>query len=275
MIRESGGTLKPALFGLALLGSTSAGELEFESSGGTYFQYYLSQENRYSQLPPGYRFAFSIDNLIYRTSAGHVFVNAANSTLISRSDSSPIQLDRIRYRIEPGFRMSGFRHETAFLLSHECIHQIDRERLGGSIFWNSLRTDFGTLGAFDHNLIGRVVERDFQLRNSLDYRLMADAYLFGDAFYWIDQNHDYRGRLEGLIRYNWALWRRSAFYADLRQTLWVTAEAEWQSQGKAQLNWILLSRKSIGVLFAEYTYFDQNPYENEDTLFGLGFRILY
>lgn len=255
--------------------SIQAGELEFESSGGTYLQYYLTQDNRYSELPPGYRFAFSIDNLLYRTSAGHVFVNAANSTVISRTDTSVIQLDKIRYKIEPGFRMAPYRHEANFLLSHECIHQIDRARKDGSIFWNSLQANFGSAGAYDRNLISRVVERDFQLRNSLDYRATADVYLFGDGFYWIDQNHDYRGHVQALIRYNWALWKRSAFYADLKQDVWVTAESKWQTQGTAQLNWILLSRKSVGVLFLEHVYFDQNPYENENSLWSLGFRILY
>jgi hypothetical protein len=260
---------------LAWAAPARAGELEFESSGGTYFQYYLTQDNRFSKLPPGYRFAFSIDNLIYKTSAGHVFVNAANSTVISRSDTTFIQLDKIRYRIEPGFRMSGYRYESDFLLSHECIHQIDRARNGGSIFWNSLQANFGTKGAYDHNLIDRVVERDFQLRNSLDYRVTADAFLFGDAIAWIDQNHDYRGHTQALLRYNWALWKSSAFYADIRQDVWITSEAKWQNKGTVQINWILLSKKSVGVLFLEHTYFDQNPYDNENSLWSLGFRILY
>jgi hypothetical protein len=119
------------------------------------------------------------------------------------------------------------------------------------------------------------VERDFQMRNTFDYRLKADAFLFGDWLYWVDQNHDYRGRAEGLLRYNWALWRRSAMYIDLKQQAWVTAKADWQAQSLVQLNWILLSRKSVGVLFAEYTLWDQNPYENENSLFSLGLRILY
>jgi hypothetical protein len=252
-----------------------AGELEFESSGGTYLQYYLTQDNRYNPLPPGYRFAFSIENLVYRTDRGHWFLNAANSTLISRSDSTAVKLDMIRYKIEPGFRLELSRHEADFLLSHECIHQIDKANASGSVFWNALEADFGSAGAFDHNLIRRVVERDFQMRNSFDYRLRADAFLFGDWLYWVDQNHDYRGHLEGLLRYNWALWRRSAMYLDFRQRAWVTADGEWQAQSAAQVNWILLSRKSVGVLFAEYTLWDQNPYENENSLFSLGLRILY
>jgi hypothetical protein len=172
-----------------------AGELEFESSGGTYLQYYLTQDNRYNPLPPGYRFAFSIENLVYRTDRGHWFLNAANSTLISRSDSTAVKLDMIRYKIEPGFRLELSRHEADFLLSHECIHQIDKANATGSVFWNALEADFGSAGAFDHNLIRRVVERDFQMRNSFDYRLRADAFLFGDWLYWVDQNHDYRGHL--------------------------------------------------------------------------------
>ncbi len=266
--------LVPGL-GLGFISLSHAGEMEFESSGGTYFQYYLTQNNRHSTLPPGYRFAFSIDNLIYRTEAGHVFLNAANSTLISRHDSSAIQLDKIRYKIEPGFRALLDRHEVHLLVSHECIHQIDRARQEGSIFWNTLQAKFGTLGAYDHNMIRRVVERDFQLRNSLDYSVTADAFLFGDAFPLIAQNHDYRARAQTLIRYNWALWHQSAFYADLRQSLWATSQGSWQYQGLAQLNWILLSKKSIGVFFLEYTFFDQNPYENENSLLSLGVRILY
>jgi len=252
-----------------------AGELEFESSGGTTFQYYLSQDNRFSSMPPGYRFAFDIDNLIYRTQNGHFFVSLSDATVISRQDTAVIKLDKIRYRIDPGFRLNENRYEANFLISHECIHQIDRPRDGGSIFWNSTQVNFGTKGAYDHNVVSRVVEKDFQMRNSLDYRLGADAYFFGDASWFIAQNHDYRGHVQGLLRYNWALWKSSAFYADLKQDAWLTAHAKWQNKGTAQLNWILLSRKSVGVLYGEYTWMDQTPFDNENSLVSLGVRILY
>jgi hypothetical protein len=260
---------------LVFLPLPAKAELEFESSGGTYFQYYLTQDNRFSELPPGYRFAFSIDNLIYRTSRGHFFVDLSNATVISRNDTAAIKLDKIRYRIDPGFRLVEPLYEANFLLSHECIHEIDRGRAGGSIFWNSLQLNFGTKGAYDHNLVDRVVHRDFQLRNSLDFKVGADAYLFGDAKYFIAQNHEYRARTQALIRYNWALWKKSAFYADIKQEAWLTAKANVQSKGGVQLNWILLSRKSVGVLYTEYTYIDQNPFDNENALWSLGLRILY
>jgi hypothetical protein len=259
----------------ALASPAAAGEFEFESSGGTYFQYYLTQDNRHSDMPPGYRFAFNIDNLFYRTDYGHWFVNVADATVISRQDTAVIKLDKIRYRIDPGFRFTETRYEGNVLLSHECIHRIDRERFGGSIFWNSVQGNFGTKGAYDHNLVSRVVERDFSLRNSLDYKLGADAYLFGPANAFIAQNHEYRGRAQALLRYNWALREKSAFYADLRHDAWVTKDAEFQFRGTAQLNWILLSRKSVGILFTEYTYLDQNPFENENSLWSVGVRVLY
>ena len=260
---------------LLFLSLPARAQLEFESSGGTYFQYYLTQDNRFSELPPGYRFAFSIDNLVYRTSRGHFFVNAANATVISRLDTAAIKLDKIRYRIDPGFRLVEPWYEANFLLSHECIHEIDRARNGGSIFWNSLQVNFGTKGAYDHNLVDRVVHRDFQLRNSLDYKVGADAYLFGDAAYFIAQNHEYRAHTQAMIRYNWAMWKKSAFYADIKQDAWLTAQADWQTRGAVQLNWILLSRKSVGVLYTEYAYIDQNPFDNENSLWSLGARILY
>ena len=278
-MRRSGGWGRAGvLFGTACFFSLAVparAELEFESSGGTYFQYYLTQDNRFSEMDPGYRFAFSIDNLIYRTSRGHFFIDAANATVISRQDTAVIKLDKIRYRIDPGFRLTEQRYEANFLISHECIHQIDRPREGGSIFWNSVQANFGTQGAYDHNLVARVVDRDFQLRNSLDYRVGTDAYFFGHASDFIAQNHDYRGHTQALVRYNWALWKSSAFYADLKQDAWVTAKAHVQTKGTAQLNWILLSRKSVGVLYTEYTYVDQNPFDNENSLWSLGVRILY
>jgi hypothetical protein len=254
---------------------SQAGELEFESSGGTYFQYYLNQDNLYSEMPPGYRFAFSIDNLVYRTGPGHVYINLADATVISRQDTAVIKLDQIRYRIDPGFRWTEWQYEANLGLSHECIHRIDRERVGGSIFWNSVQASFGTKGAYDHNLVGRVVERDFQLRNSYDYRVAADAFLAGNEAWFVAQNHDYRGHLLGLLRYNWALREQSAFYADLRQDLWLRENGSFQYRGTAQLNWILLSRKSVGVLFVEHTFLDQNRFENENGLWSLGVRILY
>jgi len=263
--------------GVVLVGvlTAEAGQFEFQSSGGTFFQYYLTQDNRDSQLPPGYRFAFSIDNLVYQTALGHFFINAADATVISRSDTAAVKLDKIRYRIEPGFRAVGYRHESNILLSHECIHEIDRARNGGSIFWNSIQANYGTKGAYDYNMVERVVQRDFQLRNTLDYEVAGDAYLWGPANDFIAQNQDYRGHAQVLLRYNWALWEKSAFYADLKEDEWVTAKATTQHRGMAQLNWILISQKSVGVLFTEYTFLDQNPYDNENSLVSVGFRILY
>ncbi len=272
---SSGHFLLAVFFGVSF---AQAGEMEFESSGGTFFQYYLTQDNRFNQspvLPPGYRFAFSIDNLVYRNSIGHFFINAADATIISRSDTSIIKLDKIRYRIEPGFRAIGYRHESNILLSHECIHQIDRPRAGGSIFWNSIQANYGTKGAYDYNMVERVVQRDFQLRNSWDYELMGDAYLFGHSNAFIAQNQDYRGHAGVKLRYNWALWEKSAFYADLTEDEWVTAAGELQNRSMAQINWVLLSQKSVGILYGEYTFRDENPYDNENSLVSIGFRILY
>jgi len=249
--------------------------MEFESTGGASFLYYLTQGNRYSTLPPGYRFDFSLDNLLYEFSAGHAFLNLANSTVISRHDTSLVQLDKIRYKLEPGFRIPGSRYESNILLSHECFHYIDRERNGGSVFWNTAQFNWGTRGAYDHNLVARVVQHDFQLRNSWDFETTFDAFFFGNAIYWIDQNHDYRGHVQGLLRYNWALWKSSAFYADWRHDTWVDAHGKFQQKGKLQWNWILLSQKSVGSLYLEYTYLDQNPYDNEHTLWGVGFRIMH
>lgn len=260
---------------LLLPSLTLAGNFEFESRGGTSFLYYLTQENRYSQLPPGYRFDFSLDNQFYRFSHGHAFLNLANSTVISRHDTSLVQLDKIRYKLEPGYRHTWARSEASISLSHECLHNIDRERQNGSVFWNTTQLNWGTHGAFERNLISRVVQRDFQLRNSWDFLLNLDVFFFGDALYWIDQNHNYRGHASTLVRYNWALLQNMAFYADLRHESWINANAEWEHKDKIQLNWILVSKKSIGMVFLEYTILDQNPYDNEHSLWGLGFRILH
>jgi hypothetical protein len=121
--------------------------------------------------------------------------------------------------------------------------------------------------------VARVIDRDFQMRNSWDFAATLDAFLFGHEIYWIQQNENYRGHVQGLIRYNWALWRHSAFYADVREDVWVDVQGKLQQKGPVQWNWILLSQKSIGTLYVEYTYLDQNPYDNENSLVGVGFRI--
>lgn len=262
--------------GLCLvLASASLAGVEFESRGGATFLYDLTQGNRYSQLPPGYRFEFSLDNDVWRFDEGHAFLDLANTTVISRHDSSAVQLDRIRYRIEPGYRELWPRHQGHLMLSHHCIHQIDRERIEGSIFWNSIQAGFGTRGAYDRNLIDRTVQHDFQLRNSWDWSVAGDVFLFGDALYWIDQNHSYRAHAQGLLRYNWSLWESSAFYADVRHEAWIDAHGEIQQKGKLQWNWILLSRRSIGALYLEYTWIDQNRFDNEHSLLGVGVKILH
>lgn len=264
-----------ALAGLFMGRLAHAEGLEFESSGGASLVYYLTQTNRYSQMPPGYRFEFSLDNRIYEFEHGHAFVNLDNATVISRQDSAAVKLDKIRYKIEPGYRHIWPANEAALLVTHECIHQIDRERTGGSIYWNAIQLDYGTRGAYDRNMIARVVERDFQLRNSWDYAVSVEAFLFGDASVWIGQNHNYRANAQGLLRYNWSLWTNAAFYVDLRHQAWMDSDASLLQKGEIQLNWILLSRRSIGVIYLQYGYLDQNKFDNENRLLGLGFRIIH
>src|SRR5690606_13338319 len=143
-LRALGGMFAAALAGFAALAPSSAqaGEAEFESSGGPVFQYYLTQDNRFSEMPPGYRFAFAIDNLVYRTDRGHFYIDLANSTVISRQDTAVIKLDQIRYRVDPGFRWTEWQYEVNLGISHECIHRIDRTPEGGSVFWNSVQASF-------------------------------------------------------------------------------------------------------------------------------------
>lgn len=120
-----------------------------------------------------------------------------------------------------------------------------------------------------------MVHHDFQLRNSWDYALSFDAFLFGDAMYWIDQNHNYRGHAQALLRYNWSLWANSSFHVDLRHEGWIDSDGRWQQKGKTQWNWILLSRKSVGMLYLEWNYLDQTRFDNESSLIGIGIRILH
>lgn len=252
-----------------------------ESQGGLQARYYLTQDNRYSRSPwvPGYRLGFQYDTRLSVHPAIDLFFDVGSTTLISRPDTAAFLMDKVEYRVAPGVRISQWNHEASVLLSHECLHWLDRGRLGGSIYWTLAQLDVGSGGAYERNLLTRATGRSAPSMHSLDYRVGVGTFLTNDAVRYVSRNSDYRKHAHVLLRYNLAYRDRPLFFADLRQDFWtadedpVIAQALRQYKGSARFNWVFPTRHGIGVLFTEYTYLDQTPYLNEHSLWSVGIRL--
>lgn len=255
--------------------------LDVDQNAGLEMQYYLTQDSRYSASPwlPGYRLGFLYDNELAFNPHLAVFFEAGATTLISRGDTSAFLMDRIHYRLAPGVRGRLGDHEVAGSFSHECLHAADRKLPGGVVFWNLVSVDAGSSGAYEHTLRTRAATRSSPSRHALDYRLSVGTFLRGSSSKYIAQNQDYRRHAHTLVRYNLALGGRPFLFADWRQDFWTAAEnprppqLRRQYKGSTQVNWVIPTRRGMGVVFTEYTYHDQSPFLNEHSLWSVGVRF--
>ena len=248
--------------------------LLLQPSGQVSFAPTLFGQNKFSDLEPGYRTDLFVYMDLFKYDQWIFSFYTSNTTLISRDASTLFTLDRIRYTLAPGFRHVFRKWVASGMLFHECIHTISRPEKNGSVYWNTIRIGTGTKGAYHFYLVDKYMTRDFTLRNSIDVRLDVDFYLRGDAFSLIAQNHQYRLGSSELIRYHFDFLKRQ-FFADCAHRFWLEDDSIWTQKLSAALNWVLPGRKKLATFFFQYTLFDDNPYDNEDTLGVVGFRMVF
>jgi hypothetical protein len=140
-------------------------------------------------------------------------------------------------------------------LHHDCFHSIDRWN-DNSIYWNSPRLGFGTLGYLSKNKYhqkpfpGDRVTRP----NRLDYHLMVNFYApRGISF---QKNHDYEITFNTDFRYLALGYKRLGVLLDSRNLWVITRDNDFQRQHRLDLRLAIYGNKGIMEFYLRFWPFD-------------------
>ncbi len=270
------GSLKPASAKIVAIDwLTRDFEVLMLTHGQITFAPYVNGPSPQHGFFPGYRSDFFtyVDFFSWKGFISNWLI--ANTTLISRPDSTLFRLDRIRYTLTPGYRYEFDKWLISGLLLHECIHTVSRDEDKGSVWWNSFQFGFGSKGSYPQFLVEKYQRPHFNLRNSVDAQLNFGAFLYGHESVWLAQNHNYRYEEFGLLRYHFGRWVRWGVFLDLPEHVWLTDENKVEAKVSPTLNLFLLGKVNIASLFYTYHVFDNNSHDNESGLGILGFKIVF
>jgi hypothetical protein len=230
---------------------------------------------RFEDLGPGYRSDIAVNTELFGYKDLIFDFLTAASTSIARLPETPVKLDKIRYTLTPELRYEFRKSLVTGSLFHECIHTLSRaEDTAGSTWWNVVQVGMGTKGAYSFYFIRRYDNRDFALRNSFDASINAGYYLHGHAAL-IGHNHEYAYDLSGLIRYHFGLFRNQTFFIDLTHHTWLDKNSKYTFKLTGEIDYVILAFDNIATLFYSHCFIDENPYDNENSLGTIGFKIIF
>lgn len=259
---------------LALPGDTPA-ELLMHTHGNITIAPYIHGFDRPRGLYPGYRSEFMtyVDFL----KAGRFVFNSllGTTTIISDTDDRGMKLDRIRYTLSPGFRYERDTWLIKGSLHHECIHTINRPEYNGSVWWNCFQIGVGTKGAYYLYLREVYKNKYNEVINRWDAQINAGWYIPAKRTLFSGQNHDYRWEEYSLIRYHLGSFRRWAYFAGVRQSLWIRENGDDEHQISITLNVFRRGLVNFAGFYYTYMIYDTYELDNADGLGSIGFRILF
>lgn len=257
------------------LPSTPDLKMLFRTDGQVTLGAQIYGKPRFEDLGPGYRSDIDVDiELLGYKDLIFDFLTAA-STSIARLPETPVKLDKIRYSLMPELRYEMRKSLITGSLFHECIHTISRaEDTSGSTWWNVVQVGAGTKGAYPFYFIQKYNNRDFALRNSFDALINAGYYLHGRAPL-IGHNQDYAYDLSGLIRYHFGLFRNQTIYIDLNHHTWCDKYDKFTVKISGEIDYVILAFDNIATLFYSHCFIDENPYDNENSIGTLGFKVMF
>lgn len=269
----------------AAMAFAPASALDLESRGGLDYQFYLTQDSRYRELDdrglelfPGHRLAVSVDNTLAFSDHTGITLDVTAQTHLARLDEEPFKLNKLHYRIAPGLRHAWGRHAGAALIAHECLHNIDRRSKGGSVFWTLAYFEIESRGMDARTLAPSASPSPVRRqggRQALDYRLGAGTYLDSETLSYVRQRNDLRRYAQLSLRYSLSQQAFPVLFTDWTQEVWSTETVRSQYKGTVRLNWIVPNRGSTAVLYAGRTYLDQQRFNNEHSLWSVGFSVLH
>ena len=254
----------------------SAAELLLHTQGHASFAPYVHGVKETAGLHPGYRAEFASQVDFFRKGRFVVTGLVGNMTVISRSDSSIFNLDKIRYTLSPGFRYEFKTWYVRGVYHHESLYSISRaEEIGGAYWQNSIRLGAGTKGSSFLYLPEKYFSGTEPKGRAFDAQCSVGAYLHGSHSIWVARNHSYRYEMLALLRYHAGSVHNWIVSFSIDQHLWLKADNSSENKSAVTIN---LFRRGVGNLFGiyyVYTVYDAYVENNEDKLGALGLRVIY
>ena len=227
-------------------------------------------------LYPGYRAEFLSHIDFYRDKRLVLTGLVGNMTIISRSDSSIFNLDKIRYTIAPGFRYEFEKWFIKGSIHHESLYSISRaEEQKGAYWQNSIRLGVGTKGSYYLYLPEIYQAYSNTLINKWDSQVNAGAFLHGSDSIWIARNQDYRYELFSLTRYHLAVHKQWIYFITLSQHLWIQTDKSTENKIAILLNCFRKGKDGIFGVYYLFNVYDSYAENNENKYGSVGLRVIF
>ena len=251
-------------------------ELLMSTHGYWSFAPYVNGIKKTEGLYPGYRAEFMahidfvrFNNLIFTGIVG-------NKTMISKSQLSVFELDRIRYILSPGFRYEFDKWIFLGSLNHESTYAISRaEEYKGATWMNSIRIGAGTKGAYYLYLRDHYKNIHKTFLNSWDAQINAGVFLHGSNSIWVAKNHDYKFEEFSLVRYYLGSFQKWVCFAGLNQNLWLGIDNSVEKKINITLNLFKEGTVNFFGFLYTYTIYDTYSKDNENKLGAFGVRVIF
>ena len=190
-------------FAFFVVPSETLSQILMHTQGYVSFAPYIHGRNEVGGLSPGYRAEFLSHVDFFRKKRLVVSGIVGNMTIISRSDSSVFNLDKIRYILSPSIR---YEYDTWFLkgvFHHESLYSISKaEDLNGAYWQNSIRIGVGSKSSSFLFLPEKYLIDGDVRGSAFDAQCTLGAYLHGSKSIWVAKNHNYRYEMLALVRYH-------------------------------------------------------------------------
>jgi len=202
-------------------------------------------------------------------------VDLFKETHMGRKYNSNMVFDPTRAHWSFGYsgRIEMDRYFAEAQMHHDCFHDIDRWH-DNSVFWNSPRIGFGSLGYLPKYKYHRPAAEKpgFAWENRFDYYLLAAFFLpKGGSF---QKGHDYDFTFNTNFRYG--IFRYGRLGGDIESdNLWVVnADNDIKRQHRFSLNSTVYGNKGVMVVFLRiWTYDDQSIRSRSEHKFALGMHL--
>ena len=146
-------------------------------------------------------------------------------------------------------------------IHHDCFHDIDRFR-DNSVYWNSPRIGFGTMGYLEKNWYHKQKEKTSEIvwKNKTDYYVLAGFYApRGLSF---QKHHDYEFTLHTNLKYQVLQYKRLGIDLFL-YNFWVSNNNDdFESQNRIDLNFTIYGNRGMMAVFIRHWFHDNQSIRN-------------
>jgi hypothetical protein len=257
-------------------GNCKSGDFLFDTNGLVSFAPYFHGVNKTAGLHPSYRAEFHVNFDVFRFDKIIVSLKGGNTTLISSSDSSLINLDKIHYLLSPDVKMDFGSWMLNLSFNHESIYSISRsEQLNGANWQNSLRLGIGSKGSYNLYLYDVYRQHKDEFINKWDAQLNVGAFLYGNETIWRARNHDYRWEFFSLIRYHIGTKGKWVLFTGAKSHWWLDVNQNIEYRLFIDLNALYLTKVKGFGLFYRFVPHDSYSSDNVNGLGSIGFKVLF